>query len=276
MVTTISVAGLIFNSLICFLVPVVISICLLKKDKELLSTIIVGVLIFFLFQLALKIPLCRLISSSSFYGEKVKNIWLDSIIMGVLYGIFGEMGKIFGFKFFLKNHNKWQDGIALGVGYGGIGVIYSSGLNEAFLLILTKVKGFEYTEAIVGQEKLGAILDKFEFMNNIELFIKPLNQVLFMIIQVALSILILYALNNKKYIYIFIAILFDLIIYIVYINLFIELDWNILSISSILLILAGFSMIFIVKSEKLFLVKDRYIKKKINECTIIKRNRGLS
>lgn len=254
----VSVAVLIFSSLICFLVPISSSICLFKKDKNTMKPIIVGVFVFFLFQIALKVPLSALVMNSYFYEDIANNVWLDSIIMGLLYGVFGELGKLFGFKSFLRNHNKWIDGIALGVGYGGMGAIYSVGLDEledSVLLTLTSIKGYDYTEILIGSEKLDLLLDQFQYLKNIDLFVESFNQVLFMIIQVALSVLVLYAVNNGKYIYVFVAVIFDLLIYIVDFTFFAEFDWSIFSINSVLLIFAGVSMIFIVKLKELFLFK---------------------
>lgn len=112
---------------ICFLMPILFTICLYKKQKGLWISFIVGMLAFVISQMMIRIPLLNIITqqhSISLFTLKHPIVYI--LILAFTAGLFEETARWIGFQCIKKKHSTIYDAFAFGLGHGGI---------EAMLLV---------------------------------------------------------------------------------------------------------------------------------------------
>jgi uncharacterized membrane protein YhfC len=212
MVSNLSLAGIIFTLLVSFLLPIGLIIYAKRRYSAYFSIAVVGTLIFFVFVMVLEQSLhLYVLKLNETTKALMGNTWIYAIYGGLAAGLFEETGRLTAFKFFLKDRWEWKDGFAYGIGHGGI---------EAMLVVgLTTINNLTYSLAI-NKGNFGALIGSMlpaasaEQVKNSLIntdwylfFVSGLERCFAISIQIGLSILVLYAVKNRKYIYYIIAIL---------------------------------------------------------------------
>ncbi|MEG1408420.1 MAG: YhfC family glutamic-type intramembrane protease, partial [Terrisporobacter sp.] len=104
--------GLGLSLLISFVTPIAMLIYCICKRRKMLKPFIIGVLVFFISQIVLRLPLLSFVLPNQIWYMKLSlNPYLLSIFLGLTAGIFEEVGRYIGFKYFLKNNQEYNDGI---------------------------------------------------------------------------------------------------------------------------------------------------------------------
>ena len=118
------------STAVCFAVPLGFLVWSLVKKKEVVKPFCIGMLVFFVSQIVLRIPLITLLfPKMSWYESLQDNIAAASLFSGLTAGIFEELGRYAGYKIFLKKNTRYIDGFAYGVGHGGFEAMYLVGLT---------------------------------------------------------------------------------------------------------------------------------------------------
>ena len=217
MVSSLSLAGIIFSLLVSFLLPIGLIIYARKKYSVNFSTIAVGALVFFVFVLVLESFLhLYVLKLNPTTKALMENPWMYSIYGGLAAGIFEEVGRFIAFKFFLKKHHQWKGGFAYGIGHGGIEAILISGFTAINNLIYSILINKGTFDSLIGS-KLPASTAKQLKSSLIDthwslFYISGIERCFALAIQIGLSILVVYAIKNRKYMYLLIAILIHALI----------------------------------------------------------------
>jgi len=238
----------------CFLFPIIVLIYFKKKEKINLKPVIIGAIIFFIFTQILE----KLLHIVVIGNNLIKNPIFFSIYGALAAGIFEEVGRFIAFETVLKNNHEWKDGIAFGIGHGGIEaiiigvisnvqfIIYSNLINRGLFdtNIVSKVPASKANQLY----QLKEILIQTPASNFIITFIE---RIFAFGIQIALTMIVLYAIKYRKNIYLFIAILVHALIdfpaalyQMKIINLFIA--------ESIIFLFFIISLIYLCKAKKTF------------------------
>ena len=135
MVSTPSLIAIIFTMLISILLPVVLVIVLYIKKRISLLAVLVGALVFLISQLLLRVPLLRLLATTPFYQQMAQNPVAIGLFLGFTAGLFEEVGRYIGMRFFLKGRWQIKNGVAYGLGHGGFESIGLVGLTYVNNLI---------------------------------------------------------------------------------------------------------------------------------------------
>ena len=116
---------ILINIIISFGIPIVALIYFILKKKACVKSYFIGVIVFFISQITLRLPILNnVISNMDWYIEiSIVSPIIIMIFLGLTAGIFEEIGRYLGFKIALKNNRRWIDGIAFGIGHGGIEAI---------------------------------------------------------------------------------------------------------------------------------------------------------
>ena len=132
-------------------------------------------------------------------------------------GVFEEVGRLLAFLLILKKKREWKHGIAFGIGHGGIeaillifpamlnNLIYALMINTGtFDVMLKSVPGGETGETgkILLQVKESLLTDPSWLYS-----MAGFERIFTIIIQIAFSLLVLYAVYSKKYLFFGLAIL---------------------------------------------------------------------
>lgn len=181
--------GLILSVVIAFIVPILMLIYYMVYKKQRLKPFIVGVLVFFISQIVLRMPLLSYVLPSQLWYMRLSlNPYVYSIFLGLTAGIFEEVGRYVGFKYFLRNNQKYNDGLSFGFGHWAVEALLIVGINAVVLLFSP------------------SLLKTLE-VSTMNAFMMGLERLFVLSVHVGLSMIVLYSIRLNKISYLFIAII---------------------------------------------------------------------
>ncbi|MCX5779744.1 MAG: YhfC family glutamic-type intramembrane protease [Firmicutes bacterium] len=168
---------------ICFILPIILAVYISRRAKAPTYAVVAGIAIFLIFQVFTRIPLLGYIQGTSWYFHYVSfNVWASIAFWAGSAGVFEECGRFLAFRYWLKRDLSWSCGIAYGIGHGGIEAMY------------------------IGVAFVSAVKDIYS-LAPLTLLLPGAERLLAMVIQIALSLVVLYGVRNRKYIFLLWAIL---------------------------------------------------------------------
>ncbi len=131
--------------------PIVMIIYFKRNYNASLLYLVVGALVFTIFQLLIRIPLLNWLGGQFwFYTYIVQNEKLYIVILALTAGIFEEIGRYVAFKFLLVDKREWENGVIFGIGHGGVESIILVGVNYLAFILISLHLNFGLFENIVG------------------------------------------------------------------------------------------------------------------------------
>lgn len=205
---------------VCIGIPAAAAIYFIYRRDGTFITFVTGVLGFLISQPLIRIPLLRLIGQHSTWFTLLPytSLILYYLVMGFTAGLFEESARYIGLKIFRKNHTSWIDGVAYGLGHGGI--------EAAWLFVAYVLPSLH-----PGQNSFNVILGAWE-------------RIFSMMVQIGLSIIVLYSIKTDRKRYLALAIFLHTIID------FLLIIGNIWIVEGLITIEGILFMIFVVKSKK--------------------------
>lgn len=231
---------LLINIIISFGIPIGALVYFIKKKNRCVKPYFIGILVFIISQIVLRIPLLNnVISKMDLYIEiTILYPALAMLFLGLTAGIFEEVGRYFGFEIALKNNRRWIDGIAFGIGHGGI---------EA--MILLGVSSLQNLSIVISKSNEGVL--NILNANGPYILLGGVERVFAIMIHVGLTMLVLYGINKKRLRYLLLAIvLHGLLDFIVV--LLSSLGVSIFLIEGFIAIFGLVGLIFAIKSKVIF------------------------
>lgn len=212
MVSNATIISIIISGILSILFPIIILVYLNKRYKISFKAVGVGALIFFVFVMILeKLMHQYFLMSNTAIAKALKNPWLFATYGAFAAGIFEEVGRFVGYKFFLKGQTERKDGLAYGIGHGGIEAVLLGGIvaiqNLSFSMLLNKGTlesslGTSVPKATVLQIKNALISTPYY-----SFLLGGFERVFAFCIQILLSLVVLYGIKKKKYRFLLYAIL---------------------------------------------------------------------
>ncbi|MDO9536205.1 MAG: YhfC family glutamic-type intramembrane protease [Bacillota bacterium] len=216
MVSNISILFMVISLLIIFLLPVGLIIYFYKKEKISLLAVLVGALVFFIFQVATRLPLLNYLAGLEWFQGIAINMVFIAVFVSLSAGIFEEVGRFVGFKYCLGNILERKNGIAYGIGHGGIEAILLVGFtyinNIAFSIMMINSGTFDKIIVQLGPVTAEIIRDALVKTPPVMFLIGGMERFFSIIIQIALSLIVLYAVRFKKTSFLLYAILIHTLI----------------------------------------------------------------
>lgn len=196
---------------ICFLVSIGSFVYFTIKDKRVPKSFIVGSLVFFISQILIRIPILTYVLPNMMWFIKISNNpYLYGIFLGLTAGIFEEVGRFIAFKYILKKNYQWIDGIYYGFGHGGIEALLITGVSCLNLLVGCIMINNGTFDALISSSSTvtGQVLyNQCINLTSTSALLGGIERIFAMIIQIGLSLIVLYGVRNRKIIYLFVAIL---------------------------------------------------------------------
>lgn len=260
MVSNLSIFFICLSIALSVLFPVILIIYFYKKEHISAKPVLVGALIWLIFSMILENILHSFVLRSPIYKMAVP----FAIYAALAAGLFEETGRFIGFKYFLKNNREWKDGIAYGIGHGGIEAVLIGGLGSINNLVYSLLINSGTFDTLIGSKLPSATSSALK--NSLikavpySLGLGGLERIFAVTFHIAMSLLVLYGIRNRKNIYLLFAIiahaLFDFIpaLYQVHIVK------NIYMVESLVGIVAIVLFIIMTKSKALF--------EKVNEKSV--------
>ncbi|PKO05797.1 MAG: hypothetical protein CVU41_10270 [Chloroflexi bacterium HGW-Chloroflexi-3] len=193
-------------------IPVILGILLRRRFR--VSWLLFGVGAFtFVGSQIVHLPLNNLLTKIGMLPTTPENRWAIAqmgIILGLTAGICEELARVVGYTI-LKKARKTEDGIMLGLGHGGIeamiiiGVLTAGGIAQLFAL-----SGVDLSSLNISQEQILFLQTQLDALNQpaVAGLLPLLERLLAMTLHVVLSMMVLYAFQQKSRIWVLWAILY--------------------------------------------------------------------
>lgn len=218
MVSKLSIMFMVFSLLVSIALPIGGIIFLKKKYNVSLKVFFIGAAAFFISVQILEAPIhsyfLKLNSSTAEFLLSTPAAYM--LYGGLMAGIFEETARFICFKFILKERDV-VSGITYGVGHGGIEAILIgaiSSINSIVYATLINKNAFQsmMEAALVPKDVINSTYSQFVNSSSIMWLMPGIERIIAVMIHIALSIIVLYAVKERKYIYYVIAILLHAII----------------------------------------------------------------
>ena len=259
MVSIFTILALCFSFLACFAFPIVLCILFMRKTKPGIVPLLLGIAVFIIFVLVLEqgMHFALLVAIPGTKALFENNVWLYATYGAFAAGIFEECGRWLVFSLFMKKKREWKHGITYGIGHGGIEAVLLASLavlNNLIYAIMINTGSFDTVMNSVPQatadilrQTRDALLSEASWLFTLT----GVERICAITFQIALSVLVLYAVSRKKYQFVGLAILLHAAIdfpAVLYQKGILPL-W---SVEVYCVVLAIPALIFILKSKKLF------------------------
>jgi len=245
MVSGLSIAFMIITFLLSVGFPAGLVIYFYRKQRISIKAVLVGALMFFIFQVIIRIPVLTVIQSQSWYSKfAAQNMVLTGIVIAFTAGLFETAGRYMGLRFLLKNMLDRKNGIAYGIGHGGI---------EAILLVgLTYIGNIVYS-ILINTGSVSSQLVPQLLNTPPELFLAAgIERIFTILFHIAAALLVAYGIMYNKKIYILYCLIFHTLLdgVAIILQIYKLPVWSI----ELWVAIAGLlSLAFIIKSKKMFI-----------------------
>jgi uncharacterized membrane protein YhfC len=206
-----NLAGPISQLMISLIIPIAFLFYFRKKQQFAWKPLWIGVAVFVLFSQVLeKLLHIAMIDQS---GTALK--WTDHPAAFVLYGalaagVFEELGRYVGFRFWLKGRHEYKDGLSFGLGHGGIEAILIGVIGAIYTIIFMQlIRSGTFDETIgtaLSSEQASAL--KEQIMNTPFVFyvLGGIERAFALIFHIVMSLLVLLGVRTNQFRYVLYAI----------------------------------------------------------------------
>jgi uncharacterized membrane protein YhfC len=209
-VSTTSLVFMVFSLLVSVLLPIGLAIFLYRKSRFSIRALLVGVIIFLVSQVFLRIPALQILSQTDWYRAMAQNLWVIALFLSLTAGIFEEIGRWIGFRFMVKKQWQTENGIAYGIGHGGIEAIVLSGLgmvNNIAISIMINTGTFGQVSNQVGPAAAESIRQTLIDTPAYLFGVSGLERAMTMVVHIGLSLVVLESVRRRRPLYLLYAIL---------------------------------------------------------------------
>lgn len=258
MVSNISIYFMVLSVVLCIGVPIGAAIYSWKKYRISFRNVFVGAVVFVIFVLVLERNMHMYLLQKNQYTAAFINgsPFVFALYGALAAGIFEESGRFFGYKILLKGRFQRKDGIAYGIGHGGIEALLIGGISiiqSLYFSILINSGGLKAAlDGKVSSSMLNQISSGLINTSPYLFLVSGFERVFAFIIQIGLSLVVLYAVKSKKYRFLIYAVLLHMLVDFPAGLYQKGLTTNIWIIEALCLVLAICSFLFIKSSKKFF------------------------
>ena len=254
MVSPLSIVFMVVSLLVIIGFPLGLAVYFYKKEKISLKAILIGALVFIVFQLLTRIPLLSALGNQAWFRElSTASLFFSAFIVGGLSaGLFEETGRFLGFRYLLQNKLSWQNGIAFGIGHGGIEALMLVGLTYVNNIVFSVMINQGVFDSVIapqlGTETAAFVKSQLIGIPPATFLLGGLERLMTIILHIALSLLVLYAVASKKIVYLFYAILIHTVLNALAVT--IAREFGIWYAQLYILLLAVMAIFYIVRSRR--------------------------
>jgi uncharacterized membrane protein YhfC len=261
MVSILTILVLCINMIVPIGLLVVLLILLMTKLKPGFRQVAIGAGVFFVFSLVLESLNNHYFliwngSSATFFKS---NTFVYCLFGGLMAGLFEETGRFAGMKLFFKGKREWKHGVAYGIGHGGLELLYIGGMialsDLSYLVDSVMINSGTFDQLKKTMPAQSATIDAVKHMlittPSFDFLAGGVERINTLFFQIALSILVLYAVSKRRYIFYLLAILIHATVDFIVVFTG-KLGVNMWLIEGLIFLVAIASVIFIIKSKKLF------------------------
>lgn len=207
MVSNATIGSMIVQLVISVLIPIIALVYFRKKYRISFKIVGVGIVFFLGFSQILEKTLHVFVLGNPAATELFKNPFIYAIYGGLTAGIFEELARFIAFFFLLKKYQEYKDGLAYGIGHGGIeSLLIGATVGVQSLVFAFSINNGTFSKMIEKAPQLSAVQDALVHTPPYFYLFGAVERLVAFIMQIALTMLVLYAVKHKKYIFIGLAV----------------------------------------------------------------------
>jgi uncharacterized membrane protein YhfC len=204
-------AAYIFNFLGMILLPIFLWVYFTRKFSLAWRLVLAGGLTFVVSQV-LHIPL--VLGMGSFLQSVPRPV--NAILLGLLAGIFEETARYILFRFILRKTRSWKEGVLVGLGHGGteavlLGLLAAFGFFTMLVMRgsdLSTMPGIPADQVEAARQQVAAYWSMPWYMA----LMGFLERIFAITLHVSLSVMVLYAIADRKPIWFWLALLWHALV----------------------------------------------------------------
>lgn len=248
MVRMSSIIFISISLLLSVIFPLVVAIVVHRRLRFAWKSVLVGTLVFLVFQILTRIPLLGYLQQNLWYQAfSATYPLIAGFLLALSAGLFEEIGRYVGFKLFLRKHLDWKGGIAYGIGHGGLESLF---VGTTFLnyLIYSIMINTGKAPPQLPKSVISVLVDTAPPM----FLVGGIERVLAFLIQIGLSLVVLYGVKSRKSGFVLLAIV---------IHTLIDFGGVMLARNTLVAevcvgVFAAASIVWVLKSKRLFIEKE--------------------
>lgn len=193
LVSTAAIAAMVISVLIIVFIPVGLVVALRRRHSIALRPVAVGAAVFMVSQVLLRMPLLSFLGGQPWFPAA--GSFTGVLLLAFSAGLFEEVGRFIGFKYFLRRHRQWRDGLAFGLGHGGIEAVALVGTTFIINILMGLAINSGTFDATFAQNlgsQAATVKELLTGTPSSHFLLGGIERVLTLAIHVALSILVLY------------------------------------------------------------------------------------
>ncbi len=181
------------SALVCLFAPTALAVIMIKKRGAKLRAFLLGAAVFAVFQLLTRIPLLGWLQTTAWFMLfTMTQPVIFMLLLAFTAGLFEECGRWVGIRFLLKpDMLNWDNAFVFGLGHGGMEALALAGINYAVLFV--QMIGGQATAAVIATPPLDFLAGAAE-------------RVLAVAMHVGFTMLVFYAVRQRKPLWLVIAI----------------------------------------------------------------------
>lgn len=218
MVSVTSIIFMVITAIVTLFGPIVAAIVFYRKNKYPLVALFIGMGVFFVFQIVIRIPILQLVLPNfDWYKNMTSHMVIYAVFLGFTAGLVEEAGRFLAYKTILKKHMNWESAIAFGIGHGGIESILLIGLSFVSNLVMSMmINSGVFDSAIAPTLPAGTadlLKNALVGTDSYMFLIGGLERILTFIIHIGFSVMIMVGIRKGKgLLYVCIAILIHMVL----------------------------------------------------------------
>lgn len=212
MVQSAVIEAFVFNIVVSFGLPLCLVVFLLiKYGRQAVRPVLVGVLVFLIMQMVIRIPLVMFIlPKTPAFAQLMLYPVSYGLFLGFTAGLAEECGRWLGYKTILRKRTDWPTGFSCGVGHAGVeSVILVGMMSVNDLLYALHINRGTLGPLVTGLE--WRLLNRIQsYLLNVDplvVMLEGVERILVFVIQIAFSLMVLYGIKTRNAVWLALAIL---------------------------------------------------------------------
>jgi uncharacterized membrane protein YhfC len=201
----------VINFLGMIFLPIIVAFYLSRRFKLSWKLFLAGGITFIASQI-LHVPLVLALTPTF----KSWGIIVYAIVLGLLAGIFEETARYILFKFIRKDSKTWNEGVFIGLGHGGTEAIILGVLAALAFIIMLVYRNIDLSIVpSIPADQLELAKQQVAAYWSMPFYLALLGmaeRIFAMCLHISLSVMVLYAVTNKKLLWFWLAILWHAIV----------------------------------------------------------------
>ncbi|OXM83183.1 YhfC family intramembrane metalloprotease [Paenibacillus rigui] len=206
-ISTLTLTGMVLQIGIVLIWLVVAFVYARKREHIGIKPVLIGAVVFLVFSQVLeKLLHVFMLQLNPSTAAWLQNPWLYAMYGALAAGIFEELGRYVGLRWWLKQRWSFRDGVAFGLGHGGLEALLIGVVGGIQMLVLALMYSAGTLQQAIGgklpAEAADALVGQLTGATLASFLLAGFERIPAMLLHVALSLLVLQGVRESRFRYV--------------------------------------------------------------------------